>query len=63
MLKIYRDKEGKLINIGEWEFMNNGEIDLNPLPDDAYAEQAEIVEGYDGGLYLADDPKAKIVKD
>jgi hypothetical protein len=51
---IYRDKDGSLINIGKWEDMDG----TNPLPDGAYSEEAEVVTGYDGGLYLADDPRA-----
>lgn len=28
----------------------------NPLPDDAYEDVADVVEGWDGGLYDAKDP-------
>lgn len=53
IMLIYRDKDGNLINIGEWEDKDG----LNPLPDGAYSEEAEVVTGFDGGLYLADDPR------
>lgn len=33
-----------------------GEVARNPLPEGAYEDTAEIVEGWDGGLYAVDDP-------
>jgi len=51
---IYRDKDGNLINIGEWEAMDGA----NPLPDGAYSEEADVIVGDDGGRYLIDDPRA-----
>lgn len=33
----------------------------NPLPDKAYEDQAEVVKGLDGGLYLASDPRVNQV--
>ena len=30
----------------------------NPMPDGVLENEAEIIEGWDGGLYLANDPKA-----
>lgn len=58
MMKIIRDKDGKCINIGDWNYYHdeNGAA-KNLLPDGAYEDQAEVVSGYDGGLYLIDDPK------
>jgi hypothetical protein len=84
-MKIYRDANGVLINIGEWDYMTEehtevqplpigwnleSEIPLppectpvtkirinNPLPNGAYEEQAEVVKGSDGGLYLASNLK------
>ncbi len=29
----------------------------NPLPDGAYEAEADIIEGWDGGLYASDDPR------
>jgi len=52
-MKIIRDKDGNLINIGDWEDMEG----TNPLPDGAFEDDAEVVVGYDGGKYLFDDPK------
>jgi len=33
----------------------------NPLPEGAYEDQAEVVKGSDGGLYLASDPRVNQV--
>jgi hypothetical protein len=52
-MKIIRDKNGNLINIGDWEDMEGA----NPLPEGAFEDDAEVVVGYDGGKYLFDDPK------
>lgn len=52
-MMIYRNSDGELINIGEWDDFNGD----NPLPDGAYSEDAVVVTGYDGGLYLATDPR------
>jgi hypothetical protein len=52
-MKIYRNKEGVCINIGDWDD-NNG---LNPLPADAVESDEEVVIGWDGGKYVADDPR------
>jgi len=49
-MKIIKDKDGKVINIGEWDTKF-------PLPEGATEDEAEVVTGYDGGLYLADDPR------
>ena len=52
-MKIYRDIDGKCINIGDWDDKEG----RNPLPEGAAEFDAEVVTGYDGGLYLADDPR------
>ena len=52
-MKIIKDKNGNPINIGDWDDLDGA----NPLPDGATEYDAEVVTGYDGGLYLADDPK------
>jgi len=52
-MKIIKDKNGNLINIGEWDDKQG----KNPLPQGATEQDGEVVTGYDGGLYLADDPK------
>jgi hypothetical protein len=57
-MKIIKDKNGNLINIGDWNFkLNENQEIQNPLPKDATEHDEEVVTGYDGGLYLADDPK------
>lgn len=59
-MKIYRDAQGNLINIGEWDEGrvedDNGNIVINnPLPADAVESDEEIVTGADGGKYLKSD--------
>lgn len=61
-MKIYRNSEGQCINIGEWDYqvqnVDGVETITNPLPDGAYEDDARAVTGWDGGLYVHDDPKA-----
>ena len=40
-MKIIKDKDGNIINIGEWEYNPNPEDDeiVNPLPEGAYEEE------------------------
>jgi len=52
-MKIIRDIDGNLINIGDWDDKEG----TNPLPEGAFEDDAEVVVGYDGGKYLFDDPK------
>lgn len=33
------------------------QVATNPLPDGAYEDEAEIVTGWDGGLYETNDPR------
>lgn len=66
-MKIYRDKLGKVINIGEWDYVeetitneDTGEesiVQNNPLPKDAIESDEDVVEGWDGGLYAHDDDR------
>lgn len=57
-MKIIKDKDENLINIGDWDFKIDVSQQIqNPLPEGATEHDAEVVTGYDGGLYLADDPK------
>jgi hypothetical protein len=57
-MKIIKDKNGNLINIGDWNFkLNENQEIQNPFPEDATEHDEEVVTGYDGGLYLANDPK------
>lgn len=64
---VYRDKEGKVINIGEWDyikeivdeygddgdFIGSNEITHNPLPEGATSAIEEIITLEDGGLGVA----------
>lgn len=53
-MKIYRNKEGVCINIGNWDDSNG----LNPLPTDAVESDEEVIVGWDKGLYVFNDPRA-----
>jgi hypothetical protein len=58
-MKIYRDANNLVINIGDWDYQIDGNGNAqNPLPINAIEDDAEIVTGWDGGLYLANDPRA-----
>ena len=59
-MKIVRDAQHNVINIGPWDHMvevapDGTSVELNPLPPGAYEDEAEVVTGWDGGLYLAND--------
>jgi hypothetical protein len=58
-MKVIKSAQGVLLNIGEWDFEidNEGRV-WNPMPSDAIETEEEVVDGYDGGLYLADDVRA-----
>lgn len=84
MKTVIKDIDGKVINIGPWDYKMGpvmgddlekpikdrfgktiayeqkqvGEVPTNPLPDGAYEDQADVVEGPDGGFYVATDYKA-----
>jgi hypothetical protein len=58
------DKNGKLINIGEWDYQystnTTGEQAAgNPLPEGAYSEEREVFTDGDAGRYIAKDPLAE----
>lgn len=56
-MTVIRDSSGHIINIGPWDYqIEEGEV-TNPLPEGAYEDVAEIVTGWDGGLYEASDPR------
>lgn len=50
-MTVIKDQDGKVINIGPW---NSGEAG-KPAPIGSYEDTADIVEGWDGGLYVSDD--------
>lgn len=68
MSKVYRDASGKVINIGEWDYLiesvideNTGklvQIQHNPLPEGHTISEEETVVGWDGGIYVLDDPRS-----
>lgn len=61
-MKIYRNAQGACINIGEWDYqiemVDGVEVTNNPLPDGAVESDEEVIVGWDGGLYVHDDPRA-----
>lgn len=61
-MTVIRDAEGVIINIGEWDarITEDGEgvlIETNPLPKGAKRGKANIIKGWDGGLYEESDPR------
>lgn len=59
-MKIYRNSQNQVINIGEWDCQIDGNGNAqNPLPTDVVEDNAEIVTGWDGGLYVIGDPRAQ----
>jgi hypothetical protein len=58
-MKIFRDADNNLINIGDWDYMIEDGIERNPLPVGAYEEDVEVVTMPDGARYLATDPRAQ----
>lgn len=53
-MKIYRDENGRCVNIGEWNNLEG----KNPMPDNLTESDEEVIIGWDGGLYVHDDPRA-----
>lgn len=65
--KCIFDKDGNLINIGEWdeqiEIDSNGEsVARNPLPEGAYSEERDVFQDPERGLYLQLDPLTEAEK-
>jgi hypothetical protein len=55
-MRIWRDAAGTVINIGEWDFQPDADgAPQNPLPDGAWPDEADVIEGADGGRYVAAD--------
>lgn len=57
--KVYRNLDGKVINIGEWDYMitydnNENEIINNPIPDGVTFDSEEIQKRDDGGLEVVE---------
>jgi hypothetical protein len=66
MQTVIKDSDGNVINIGEWDYqvdtVTNDDgtdivVELNPMPEGAYEDNVEVVTGWDGGLYEANDPR------
>ena len=62
-MAVLRDAEGVLQHIGEWEYHivvdDGGESTCyNPMPDGYVSTIEDVVDGLDGGRYLATDPRA-----
>lgn len=60
--EVWRDTDGAVINIGPWDYRVETDDDgveaaTNPPPYGATCSDEEIVVGWDGGLYAADDPR------
>lgn len=63
IMTVYRDSNGKVINIGAWDYMEVSFIDddgvgnsvwvSNPLPDGATSKEEEVVVRDNGGLAAA----------
>jgi hypothetical protein len=74
-IKVIKDANGNVLNIGDWDYMyqestvvkrdtdtggyvvETVNVARNPMPDGAFEAEAEVVKGYDGGLYLTTDPR------
>ena len=61
-MKIYRNAEGKCVNIGDWDYqivvIDGVETIRNPLPEGAVESDEEVIVGWDGGRYVHNDPRA-----
>jgi len=53
-MKVFRDENGNCINIGDWDYQGG----TNPLPEGAAETDEIVIVGWDGGLYVRDDPRA-----
>lgn len=65
VMKVIRDADGRVINIGEWDYLyaeiepGKDPVATNPLPDGATESDEEVVTGWDGGLYVKGDARAE----
>tara|TARA_R110000803_G_scaffold160902_1_gene224744 strand:+ start:1744 stop:1941 length:198 start_codon:yes stop_codon:yes gene_type:complete len=62
MKKVFLDADGHCINIGDWDYRKQvnelGEtVTTNPIPEGVTESYAEVVTGWDGGIYLSTDPR------
>ncbi|HGV3853617.1 TPA: hypothetical protein ACNG1O_003293 [Escherichia coli] len=68
MMKVIRDAEGKLLNIGDWDYLRRPaltpegeeiEVVNNPYPEGATEGEENVIVGWDGGLYVEGEPRAE----
>lgn len=62
-MKVIRDAEGNVINIGEWDYAFSEDADGsilvgNPIPVGSTEHEEEVITGADGGRYVLGDPRA-----
>lgn len=66
-MNVVRNAEGRPEHIGEWDYVYITELGqdgeelhfaTNPFPEGATQSDEEVVVGFDGGYYAADDPRA-----
>ena len=67
-MKVIRDINGTVINIGDWDYLiriepmpDGSELEVvgNPYPEGATESEENVITGWDGGLYAEDDPRAE----
>lgn len=63
-MKVIRNSKGVVRNIGDWDYMITqdevgNDVINNPMPDGYVESDEEVIEGWDGGLYVAGDPRAE----
>lgn len=73
MTKVIRSSSGGIINIGDWDYQMEAvdtgllnaegsaifkQVAKNPMPDGCYESIADIITGWDGGLYENEDPRS-----
>lgn len=65
-MKVIRDRDGNIINIGEWDYQVQEYMDdygatqkiiSNPYPKGASEADERVITGWDGGLYVEGDPR------
>lgn len=60
-MKVYRNKDGDIINIGEWEILKSiivsedgyeDELTINPIPEGSTITDEEVTMGFDGNYKI-----------
>lgn len=69
MTTVYRDSNGNVVNIGEWDYAkhmdyddqgNATEVTMNPMPSGLTKSDEVVIEGFDGGLYVEDEVRSRV---